>query len=57
MYVINDNCIACGACSGACPSDAIAMDDNLGHFAINTDTCVECGSCVDTCPMGCIEEN
>ena len=54
MYVINDSCIACGACSESCPNEAIAMDDNLGHFAIDGGKCIDCGSCADTCPMGCI---
>lgn len=54
MYVINDSCIACGACSESCPSEAIAMDDNLGRFAIDGGKCIDCGSCADACPMGCI---
>lgn len=54
MYVINDSCIACGACSESCPNEAIAMNDDLGRYAIDGGKCIDCGSCADTCPMGCI---
>ncbi|MBO5975936.1 MAG: 4Fe-4S binding protein [Oscillospiraceae bacterium] len=54
MYVINDSCIACGACSDSCPAGAIAMNDDLGRYAIDENTCLDCGSCADACPMGCI---
>ena len=53
MYVINDTCVACGACADTCPTGAIAMDDNLGHYAIS-DVCVDCGTCADGCPVGAI---
>lgn len=54
MYVINDSCIACGACSDSCPQGAIAMDDGLGRYVIDGGKCIDCGSCADTCPMGAI---
>ena len=54
MYVINESCIACGACSDSCPAEAIAMNDDLGRYAIDENKCMDCGSCADTCPMGCI---
>ncbi|MBE7016935.1 MAG: 4Fe-4S dicluster domain-containing protein [Ruminococcaceae bacterium] len=54
MYVINDSCIACGACSDSCPAEAIAMNDDLGRYAIDENKCMDCGACADTCPMGCI---
>lgn len=56
MYKISDSCIACGSCSDACPAGAIAMDDNLGHYAIDPNKCADCGTCADTCPMGCISQ-
>ena len=42
MHVISDSCVACGTCSEACPAGAIAMDDNLGRYAISG-ACVDCG--------------
>ena len=56
MFVINDSCIACGACADSCPMGIIAMDDELGRYAINGDECIDCGACADTCPMGCIAQ-
>ena len=51
-YVITDECLACGACAGECPSGAIKE----GDIYVITDECVECGACVDTCPAGAIIE-
>ena len=51
---INDECVACGACAGACPTGAIAEGD--GKYEINADECVDCGTCAAQCPTGAIEE-
>ena len=51
-FVINDTCIACGSCEGACPVGAISMGD--GKYEINPDTCVDCGTCANQCPVGAI---
>ncbi|HHU84301.1 MAG TPA: 4Fe-4S binding protein [Clostridiales bacterium] len=49
-YVINDDCIACGACVGSCPVEAISEAD--GKYVIDADACIECGACADDCPVG-----
>ena len=56
MYVINDSCVACGACADSCPVEAIAMNDELGRYAIDGDKCLDCGTCADTCPTGAIAQ-
>ena len=38
-FKINDECVACGACAGACPTGAIAEGD--GKYEINADECVD----------------
>lgn len=45
-------CIGCGACTGACGSDA--LDITSEGFAEVNDNCVMCGMCVDACPVGAI---
>lgn len=53
-YVIGDQCVACGACEGACPVGAISMGD--GKFEIDPDKCIECGACASGCPVSTITE-
>ena len=47
-YVINDECIMCGACADECPCSAISEGD--GKYVIDADACVDCGSCAEVCP-------
>ncbi len=55
--MITDDCIACGACEGECPNDAISFADEI--FAIDADLCSECvglyetQQCADACPIEC----
>ncbi len=49
-YKIDENvCIACGACAGECPVEAISAGD---VYVIDPDKCIECGSCAGVCPTG-----
>jgi len=48
-YSINDECISCGACAAACPSEAIAEGDS--KYVIDAATCSDCGACADICPV------
>ena len=54
-YLINDDCISCGACEPECPNQAIKEGDT--KYVINPDRCTECvGShkssrCAEVCPV------
>ena len=48
-YKITDECIACGACAGDCPVDAIKEGD---IYTIDADACISCGACAGVCPVG-----
>ena len=49
--VDQDTCI--GACVGACPTGAIALNDE-GKAQVDPDTCIDCGACVGVCPVGAV---
>jgi len=47
-------CCGCGACSNACPQNAIDMtQDNIGFFYPKIDEirCIDCGICSNVCPI------
>ena len=44
-YVINDECISCGACVSGCPVEAIS--EGASHMEINADVCRRSKSTVD----------
>jgi len=48
-YKIGDECIACGACEGECPVEAISAGDD--KYVIDEDICIECGACAEVCPV------
>lgn len=49
-YVINDECISCGACESECPVNAISQGDD--RYQIDADACIDCGACASICPVG-----
>ncbi|MBU2700231.1 ferredoxin [Sporomusaceae bacterium BoRhaA] len=51
MYVINSDCVKCGACASSCPVGAISEGDS--QYAID-ENCVDCGTCAGNCPVGAI---
>lgn len=52
-YVINSDCIQCGACESECEKGAISLLDD-GNYAVDPAKCEECGDCQDVCPTGAI---
>ncbi|MFZ5432632.1 MAG: YfhL family 4Fe-4S dicluster ferredoxin [Calditrichota bacterium] len=58
--IIDETCIACGACEPECPTNAISEGDEI--FIIDADACVECVGhfdaprCVEVCPVDCIHK-
>ncbi|MEN4006934.1 MAG: 4Fe-4S binding protein [Methanobacteriaceae archaeon] len=57
--VIKEHCIACGACTAACPSPAAIKlvrtkdsenGEGITYPVINTDSCIRCGFCAEVCP-------
>ncbi len=47
-YVINNDCIACGACTAECPVSCISEGD---IYTIDADACISCGACASVCPV------
>lgn len=52
-YRITEECLACGTCMEACPTEAIVEGET---YKIDSDKCENCGTCIDTCPTGAIIE-
>ena len=52
--IIEDSCIACGACLEICPVGAISWDKN-GKSFIDVKKCIKCHSCESICPVEAIE--
>jgi len=48
-YVINDDCINCGACVSACPTECIS--EGGAKYIIKKDDCIDCGGCLNVCPV------
>ena len=53
-YVINDDCVACGACEAECPQECISEGD--GKYVIDAAKCVDCGACAAVCPTDSISQ-
>lgn len=48
-YMINDECIMCGACAAECPATAISEGDP--KYIIDPSKCTDCNSCAEVCPV------
>ena len=53
-FVDKNRCVACGACSIACPRDAITIYKGC-YALVDSAKCIGCGLCQRTCPCGCID--
>ena len=54
-HIIDGNeCISCGSCEGACPTEAISEGEEF--YIIDAELCIDCGACVEVCPVDCISE-
>jgi len=54
MKVSYGKCLHCGCCVGACPKNAIYLNDHVLEFS---DECNNCGRCVKLCPVGALEKD
>jgi ferredoxin len=46
-------CHACGACVGACPSNALVLEHGA-HLRVQAAACTGCGICAQVCPVGAL---
>lgn len=46
--VKNEECVGCGVCVDACPSEAIKMVDDIA--VIDAEACIDCEACISECP-------
>ena len=53
--VVNEDCIKCGRCVRACPSDAILWEDKKEYLVIIQNECLLCGKCKEVCPTDAIK--
>lgn len=53
-HLINDECIACGACAAECPVECIAESDPI--YVINPKRCTDCSDCIEVCPVDAISD-
>ncbi|MDD5112238.1 MAG: 4Fe-4S binding protein [Candidatus Altiarchaeota archaeon] len=52
MQVNRDTCCYCGGCVGACPVDAMELQETVLTIS---GKCTECQICAKFCPVGAIK--
>jgi Fe-S-cluster-containing dehydrogenase component len=56
VYIVEENCIACGSCMEACPYEGIYLHEELDVY-LKCDMCrgrIGGPICVETCPTGAL---
>lgn len=51
----NEKCYQCGACTGICPTGALAVHRPDMAVLFNEEKCTACGLCVSVCPVRAME--
>jgi heterodisulfide reductase subunit A len=46
------DCIGCGHCLEACPTQARVLDEQTGAVRVTEALCLGCGACAPACPTG-----
>jgi ferredoxin len=52
----DDRCVHCGACTGLCPTGALAVVPPEMKVAFDVQKCVACGMCGLVCPFGAMKD-
>lgn len=55
VYIDQDLCISCGACTGVCLPDALIMDKETWELVHIPEKCIVCGLCESACPIQAIK--
>jgi heterodisulfide reductase subunit A len=50
--VEDQDCIGCGHCLEACPTQARVIDEGTGKVRVTEALCLGCGACAPACPTG-----
>ncbi|MCA1783106.1 MAG: 4Fe-4S dicluster domain-containing protein [Dermatophilaceae bacterium] len=50
----DDACVSCGACTVACPTQALRFSGNGTTLSVSDMACIGCGACASACPTNAI---